>query len=55
MQVYLDNKQWGLARNSLSQALKLVDQDNVPQKWKVWQAECALGEKNYSEASRIVK
>ncbi|ORZ15107.1 hypothetical protein BCR42DRAFT_48080 [Absidia repens] len=54
MQVYMDNKQWGLARNSLGQALKLVDQDNVPQKWKVWQAECALGEKNYSEASRIV-
>ncbi|KAI8342477.1 hypothetical protein BC941DRAFT_412908 [Chlamydoabsidia padenii] len=54
MQVYMDNKQWGLARNSLNQALKLVDQDNVPQKWKVWQAECALGEKNYSEASRIV-
>ncbi|CAO3593298.1 unnamed protein product [Absidia cylindrospora] len=54
MQVYMDNKQWGLARNSLGQALKLVDQDNVPQKWKVWQAECSLGEKNYSEASRIV-
>ncbi|CAO3592362.1 unnamed protein product [Absidia cylindrospora] len=54
LQVYMDNKQWGLARNSLDQALKLVDQDSVPQKWKVWQAECALGEKNYTAASHIV-
>ncbi|CAO3627604.1 unnamed protein product [Cunninghamella blakesleeana] len=54
MQVFMDNKQWGLARNSLTQALKFVDQDNLPYKWRVNQAECALGEKNYSEASRIV-
>ncbi|KAI9301435.1 hypothetical protein BJ944DRAFT_243274 [Cunninghamella echinulata] len=54
MQVFMDNKQWGLARNSLNQALKFVDQDNLPFQWRVCQAECALGEKNYSEASRIV-
>lgn len=52
---FMKNNQWGLARNSLDRAVQFVDQDSLPAKWRVMQAECALGEKNYSEASRIVK
>lgn len=52
---FMANNQWGLARNSLDRAIAFVDADQLPIKWKVMQAECALGEKNYSEASRIVK
>jgi DnaJ homolog subfamily C member 7 len=52
---FMANQQWGLARNSLDRAIAFVDADTLPVKWKVMQAECALGEKNYSEASRIVK
>lgn len=52
---FMANNQWGLARNSLDRAISFVDSDVIPIKWRVMQAECALGEKNYSEASRIVK
>ncbi|KAI8979215.1 hypothetical protein BDF20DRAFT_487710 [Mycotypha africana] len=52
-QTFIANQQWGLARNSLDRAISFVDADVVPYHWKVMQAECALGEKNYSEASRI--
>lgn len=52
---FMANNQWGLARNSLDRAISFVDSDALPIKWRVMQAECALGEKNYSEASRIVK
>lgn len=52
---FMANNQWGLARNSLDRAISFVDADALPIKWRVMQAECALGEKNYSEASRIVK
>ncbi|KAI8636493.1 hypothetical protein BD408DRAFT_87829 [Parasitella parasitica] len=52
---FMANNQWGLARNSLDRAISFVDPDVIPVKWRVKQAECALGEKNYSEASRIVK
>jgi DnaJ family protein C protein 7 len=52
---FMANQQWGLARNSLDRAIAFVDADTLPVKWRVMQAECALGEKNYSEASRIVK
>lgn len=52
---FMSNNQWGLARNSLDRAISFVDSDQLPIKWRVMQAECALGEKNYSEASRIVK
>ncbi|KAI9473915.1 MAG: hypothetical protein EXX96DRAFT_579850 [Benjaminiella poitrasii] len=51
---FMKNNQWGLARNSLDRALSFVDNDSIPMKWRTMQAECALGEKNYSEASRIV-
>ncbi|KAG2236342.1 hypothetical protein INT48_001406 [Thamnidium elegans] len=51
---FMTNNQWGLARNSLDRAIAFVDADQLPVKWRVMQAECALGEKNYSEASRIV-
>ncbi|KAI8083259.1 uncharacterized protein B0P05DRAFT_536717 [Gilbertella persicaria] len=51
---FMANNQWGLARNSLDRAIAFVDADVLPLKWRVLQAECALGEKNYSEASRIV-
>ncbi|CEP07357.1 hypothetical protein [Parasitella parasitica] len=51
---FMANNQWGLARNSLDRAISFVDPDAIPIKWRVKQAECALGEKNYSEASRIV-
>ncbi|GAA5805270.1 hypothetical protein EDC94DRAFT_603024 [Helicostylum pulchrum] len=51
---FMANNQWGLARNSLDRAIAFVDADQLPVKWRVMQAECALGEKNYSEASRIV-
>ncbi|GAN09114.1 DnaJ homolog subfamily C member 7-like [Mucor ambiguus] len=51
---FMANNQWGLARNSLDRAISFVDSDVIPVKWRVMQAECALGDKNYSEASRIV-
>lgn len=52
---FMKNTQYALARNSLDRAIQFVDADKLPVKWRVLQAECALGEKNYSEASRIVK
>lgn len=55
MEMYMQNKQWGLAGNSLDRAISMVDADRVPFKWDVWRAECALGQKKWSEASRIVK
>lgn len=55
VKTFMANNQWGLARNSLDRAIAFVDPDQLPIKWRVMQAECALGEKNYSEASRIVK
>lgn len=51
---FMSNNQWGLARNSLDRVIQFVDAEALPVKWRVMQAECALGEKNYSEASRIV-
>ncbi|KAI8880169.1 TPR-like protein [Backusella circina FSU 941] len=51
---FMKNNQFGLARNSLDRAISFVDSDILPTKWRMMQAECALGEKNYSEASRIV-
>lgn len=55
MDMYMQNKQWGLAGNSLDRAISMVDADRVPFKWEVWRAECALNQKKWSEASRIVK
>ncbi|KAI8067571.1 hypothetical protein BC940DRAFT_257038 [Gongronella butleri] len=52
--MYMENNQWGLARNSLDQAIKGMDQANLPQQWRIWQAECALGERNYGDASRLI-
>jgi DnaJ family protein C protein 7 len=52
---FMKNDQFGLARNSLDRAISFVDADQLPTKWRIMQAECALGDKNYSEASRIVK
>ncbi|KAI8389219.1 hypothetical protein BD560DRAFT_343989 [Blakeslea trispora] len=54
VKTFMANNQFGLARNSLDRAINFVDADVLPIKWRVLQAECALGEKNYSEASRIV-
>ncbi|KAI7907551.1 uncharacterized protein BX663DRAFT_539037 [Cokeromyces recurvatus] len=51
---FMKNNQWGLACNSLDRAISFIDSDVIPLKWRIMQAECALGEKNYSEASRIV-
>ncbi|KAF7722006.1 hypothetical protein EC973_003789 [Apophysomyces ossiformis] len=53
-EVYMTNQQWALARNSVDRAVALVDSANLPLKWNVMMAECSLGQKNYSEASRIV-
>lgn len=55
MDMYMQNKQWGLAGNSLDRAISMVDADRVPFKWDVWRAEIALNQKKWSEASRIVK
>lgn len=55
VKTFMENDQYPLARNSLDRAISFIDADQVPVKWRVLQAECALGEKNYSEASRIVK
>ncbi|KAI9318246.1 hypothetical protein BX666DRAFT_1936491 [Dichotomocladium elegans] len=54
METYLNNNQWALAGNSLDRAIAMVDGERVPYKWNVWRAECALGQKKWSEASRIV-
>ncbi|CEI87726.1 hypothetical protein G6F70_007054 [Rhizopus microsporus] len=54
VKTFMENDQYPLARNSLDRAISFIDADQVPVKWRVLQAECALGEKNYSEASRIV-
>ncbi|CDH53530.1 dnaj homolog subfamily c member 7 isoform 1 [Lichtheimia corymbifera JMRC:FSU:9682] len=54
MDMYMQNKQWGLAGNSLDRAISMVDADRVPFKWDVWRAEIALNQKKWSEASRIV-
>ncbi|KAG0176067.1 hypothetical protein DFQ28_000199 [Apophysomyces sp. BC1034] len=53
-EVYMTNQQWALARNSVDRAVAMVDGANLPLKWTVLLAECALGQKNYSEASRLV-
>lgn len=55
VKTFMDNDQYALARNSLNRAIGYIDAEQVPIKWRVMEAECALGEKNYSEASRIVK
>lgn len=55
VKTFMDNDQYPLARNSLNRAISLIDSDHIPVKWRVIETECALGEKNYSEASRIVK
>ncbi|KAI8377693.1 uncharacterized protein BYT42DRAFT_571242 [Radiomyces spectabilis] len=54
VQMYMANGQWGLACNSLDRAIAIINVENIPTKWKIWQAECALEQKKYSEASRIV-
>ncbi|KAI9487968.1 hypothetical protein BDB00DRAFT_773427 [Zychaea mexicana] len=54
MEAYMNGNQWGLAGNSLDRAITFVDKDRVPVKWNIWRAECALGQKKWSEASRIV-
>jgi DnaJ family protein C protein 7 len=54
VKTFMDNDQYALARNSLNRAIGFIDAEQVPIKWRVMEAECALGEKNYSEASRIV-
>ncbi|KAL0096486.1 hypothetical protein J3Q64DRAFT_1707912 [Phycomyces blakesleeanus] len=53
VEMYMKNNQWGLARNSLDRAISFVDSSQTPYKWRLWEGECALGQKNYSEASRI--
>lgn len=55
VQTYMANKQWGLAGNSLDRAISLIDGNHVPVKWDIWRAECALGQRKWSEASRLVK
>lgn len=52
-EMFMKNKQWGLAVNSLDRALSFVDSDAVPFTWRLWRAECNLGQKNYSEANRL--
>ncbi|KAI8149668.1 hypothetical protein BJV82DRAFT_129515 [Fennellomyces sp. T-0311] len=54
MEAYMQNNQWGLAGNSLDRAITMVDSERVPVKWNIWRVECALGQKKWSEASRIV-
>jgi DnaJ family protein C protein 7 len=54
-EMFITNKQWGLATNSVDRAISLVDADAVPFTWRVWKAECALGQKNHSEANRLAK
>ncbi|KAG1459817.1 hypothetical protein G6F56_006078 [Rhizopus delemar] len=52
--IFMDNEQYALARNSLKRAISYIDPNQVPIKWRVTDAECALGEKNYSEATCII-
>lgn len=54
-EMFMANKQWGLATNSLDRAIAFTDGDAVPFAWRVWRAECALGQKNHSEATRLAK
>ncbi|CAO3663785.1 unnamed protein product [Umbelopsis ramanniana] len=53
VEMFMKNKQWGLAVNSLDRAISFVDSDAVPFTWRLWRAECYLGQKNYSEANRL--
>lgn len=55
VEMFMKNKQWGLAVNSLDRAISFVDSDAVPFTWRLWRAECYLGQKNYSEANRLAK
>ncbi|CAO3659657.1 unnamed protein product [Rhizopus stolonifer] len=54
VKTFMENEQYALARNSLKRAISYVDSDQVPIKWRVTDAECALGEKNYSEATCLI-
>ncbi|KAI9260221.1 hypothetical protein BY458DRAFT_516538 [Sporodiniella umbellata] len=53
VKTFMENEQFPLARNSLNRAISFIDSEQVPLQWRMMEAECALGEKNYSEASRI--
>ncbi|KAI7850995.1 hypothetical protein BDC45DRAFT_546399 [Circinella umbellata] len=54
MEAFMNGNQYGLAGNSLDRAITFIDSERVPVKWNIWKAECALGQKKWSEASRLV-
>lgn len=56
-QMYIENKQYALALNSIDRAITMVDADadSVPLKWKIIKAQCYMGQKKYTEAGNIAK
>ncbi|KAG0230765.1 hypothetical protein BGW41_002401 [Actinomortierella wolfii] len=51
IQMYMNNKQFGLGANACDRLLGMVD--TVPRAWLVWKGECLIGKKDFSGASSV--
>ncbi|KAG0371325.1 hypothetical protein BC939DRAFT_478682 [Gamsiella multidivaricata] len=51
IQMYMNNKQFGLGANACDRLLSMVDA--VPRKWMIWKGECLIGKKDFSGASSV--
>ncbi|KAG0299707.1 hypothetical protein BGZ98_009824 [Dissophora globulifera] len=51
IQMYMNNKQFGLGANACDRLLSMVDV--APRKWLIWRGECLIGKKDFAGASSV--